>query len=419
MDTSMTEQTTRILFVDDEETILQTLKQLLIDEDWDCHYVTSGQAALDFLDQQKTDLLITDVSMPEMNGIELLATVKQKHPEIIRIFLTAFARDEKTTKALSEGNAQQIIPKPWIDQELKEIIRSALRQSAQQKKRSIEFQRLINSIPLLPALPESYSQVQSCVLDDDVDIEKMANLIGRDVALTSALLHWANSALFGQRYRVDTIKKAIVVLGTDIVINLILSEAVSKSMSSSIPKTDGFDLHTFKCHSIATAVLARMLIKTIYSADTDLQDRAFIAGLLHDIGKLIAASYFSEQFASSLKQAKRERLPLATAEIANLGTTHAELGSFLAEWWALPHFIVTAIEMHHNPKSSAIEPEIVNAVYLANLLSYRFGFGCSGEKVDREIDQELWDKFFLSTEGLEILQVETDKIIKGLCSNEN
>lgn len=412
----MSEQTASILFVDDEPTILEILEKLFSKEQWDCHYVSSADEALAFLQQNKVDLLVSDFMMPRKNGIELLVEVKQQYPQIIRLMLTAYAKDEKTTRALSEGYAQQIIPKPWLDQELKEIVRSALRQSEQQKKYSLEFQTLINTIPLLPALPKNYSQVQSCIQEDDVDIEKMATIIGLDVSLTSALLHWANSALFGQRYHVDTIKKAIIVLGTEIVINLILSEAVTRSIAGSAQKTDSFDMDKFRRHSMATATLARMLIKSLHSSDGDLQDRAFIAALLHDLGKLIAACHFPEPFAAAMKKAEQANIPLPEVEREFMGTDHCELGSFLAEWWALPHFITTAIEQHHNPQANLIEPEIVPAVYLANELSYQFGFGCTGEQQQRTIDQKILDKFFITEEGLEILQVETERLVNALCS---
>lgn len=412
----MTEQTARILFVDDEPTILNILEKLFSSEKWDCHYVSSANEALDFMQQNRVDLLVSDFMMPEKDGIELLVDVKQHYPQIIRLLLTAYAKDEKTTRALSEGYAQQIIPKPWIDQELKEIVRSALRQSAQQKKYSPEFQALLNTIPLLPALPKSYAQVQNCIHEDDVDIEKMATIIGLDVSLTSALLHWANSALFGQRYHVDTIKKAIIVLGTEIVISLILSEAVTRSLASTAPKTDSFDMDKFRRHSMATATLARMLIKSLYSSNGDLQDRAFIAALLHDLGKLIAASHFSEPFGAAVKKAHAEGIPLQEAEKELMGTDHTELGSFLAEWWALPHFITTAIEQHHKLQANLIEPDIVPAVYLANELSYQFGFGCNGEQQERTIDQAVLDKFIITDEGLEILQVETERLVNSLCS---
>jgi len=414
----MTDDSTKILFVDDDPATIDALKRLLANEGWNCHFASSASEVLQQIETEPMALLVSNVELPGMDGTELLAEISNKHPQTVRLLLTDVAKDEKTLKALAAGHAQQIIPVPWIDQELKEVIRSALRQSTQQKKHSLKFQALINSMPLLPALPESYSQVQNCIMDNDVDIEKMADIIGQDVGMSSALLHWANSALFGQRFRVDTIKKAIVVLGTDIVVNLILSEAVTRSMTSTPLQTESFNLKTFKSHSIATAIIARMLIKSTFSSNSDMQDRAFIAGLLHDMGKLVAASNLGRQYSAASRLANHQHCTLHDAEMRILGTSHAELGSFLAEWWALPHFIVSTIAAHHEPRVSPVDPEVINAVYLANLLSYRFGFGCNGEKRKREIDQQVWDKFFLTEESLEILDNETAAIMKVFCSQQ-
>jgi len=407
----MNQTTPSILFVDDEDNIQKSLQRLLADEEWQCSFASSGQEALLLLDNQQIDLIVSDVMMPGMDGIELLREIKQRYPGMIRIFLTAVPNQKQVVQVFTEGSVQQIIPKPWIDQELKEIIRSALRQSRQQKARGPKFQALINSIPLLPPLPESYSQVKNCISEEDVDIEQMATIIGQDVAISSALLHWANSALFGQRYQVDTIKKAIVVLGTDIVENLILSESINRTIAVNLPIIKGFNLKDFQKHSTAVAIISRLLIKAHNSSDKEQHDRAFVAGLLHDLGKLAAASFFPEQFAEAIRQANLEQCCLAEKEAEIIGVTHTELGSFLAEWWALPPFIVNTLHWHHHPASTPVEVDVVFAVHVANLLSYRFNFGINGDTRPREISNRCWDRFYLTEEGVEILQVESEKIL--------
>ncbi|MCK5915732.1 MAG: HDOD domain-containing protein, partial [Deltaproteobacteria bacterium] len=330
----------KILFVEDDQRILKLLQQLLQDESWDCHFVCSDHKALTFLQDNPVDLVVSNVKIAEMDGIQLMEDIRKLYPCIVRLFLTGYNKQEEVVKALAEGYVQQIIPKPWIDQEFLEIIRSALRQRAQQKKHSPEFQTLINSIPLLPSLPESYSNVRSCIVGDEVNIEKMADYIAQDVAISSALLHWANSALFGQRFQVDTIKKAIIVLGTNIVENLIFSESVNRTIAEKLPDIKGFDFGRFKKHSMATAVLSRLLIKSLLPTNHIQHDRAFIAGLLHDMGKLAEASFFPDRFEKAIELAVQTKTPLTEAESEIYGTNHAELGSFLAEWWALPPFIV-------------------------------------------------------------------------------
>lgn len=411
----MSESLPTILFVDDEISILKSLQRLLQNENWECHYVTSTAEALAFLETCPVDLIVSDVLMPELDGLSLLSTVKHQYPGTVRLFLTALSKHEKVALALANGDAQQIIPKPWIDQELKEIIRSALRQRVQQKNHSPHLQALINSIPLLPALPSNYIQVRNCICGDEIDIEKMAEIICRDVAITTALLHWSNSALFGQRFQVDTVRKAIVVLGTDVVESLILSEAINRSIASKLPEIPGFNLKDFQKHSFATAIISRLLIKSIFCSDTDRQDRAFVCGLLHDIGKLAAASFFTKQFSNAISLAEKRNCPLAEVEMETIGATHTELGSYLAEWWALPPVIVNAIHWHHTPKATPVETDIVAAVHVANLLSYQFGFS-SNQPSSQEILQESSDKFYLSDEGTDILRVETEKMLHVICN---
>ncbi len=413
----MSESPPTILFVDDEIAVLKSLQCLLLNEGWDCHYVASSAEALSFIEARPIDLIVSDVLIPEIDGLTLLAKVKQLYPATVRLFLAAANRQINVTQALADGDAQQIIPKPWIDQELKEIIRSALRQSAQQKRHSTQLQTLINSIPLLPALPNNYTQVRSCISGDEVDIEKMAEIICQDVAISTALLHWSNSALFGQRFQVDTVHKAIIVLGTDIVESLILSEAINRMIAGNLTEIPGFTLNIFQKHSFAAAIIARLLIKSLFSSDSDRQDRAFTCGLLHDMGKLAAASFFPEKYSAAVALAEKRQCSLAEVEMETIGATHSELGSYLAEWWALPPFIVNAIQWHHQPKATPVEQDIIDAVHVANLLSHQFDFGLESkiQFSSNTVNQESWDKFFLSEEGIEILRVETEKLLGVIC----
>ncbi len=405
-----------ILFVEKSSDVCQAIHALLCDEAWTIIFANSTINALEVLKDQSIDLIVTDTDLEDGHGIELLTTVKQHFSTVTRIILTAFNSQDTVIKALAEGIAQQLIAIPWVDQEFKEVIRSAIRQTEQQKKHSPEFQQLINSIPLLPSLPESYNNVRSCITADDVDVEKMAQYIGQDVSLTSILLRWANSALFGQRFQVDTIKKAIIVLGTDIVENLILSEAVNRAISDKVIKVKGFDFKRFQKHSMASACLSRLLIKTVYPADTMRHDRAFVAGLLHDMGKLVTASFFADKFEHAIMASKLNKIPLETAERNQYNTDHAELGGFLAEWWALPPFIVNAIYWHHAPQNTPMEQDIISATFAANLLSYNFNYGSNGDSVIRQIPTDIVNKFFITEEAVEILRMETEKIIHSLVS---
>jgi len=413
----MNEQSTStILFIDEDPAALTALKTLLQSEDWACHFVSKANSALQFLAEQAVDLVVSAVDLEDADAVDLLNEIRHKYPATIRLLVAAHPRHSSVMYAMAQGQAQQIIPKPWIDLELKEILRSALRQAEYQRKYSLELQQLINTIPLLPALPETYSQVRDCISDDEIDIERMAEAISQDISLSTTLLHWGNSALFGQRFLVDTIKKAIIVLGTDIVENLILSESVYRAINSQTNKLPGFDINRFKRHSIACATVARLLIKLTRSSDVGMQDRAFIAGLLHDMGKLLLATYLPEKFQRAIEIAEENQWSLLKAERSLYDTDHAEIGAMLAEWWSLPPFLVEAIRSHHHLRNSAAEPEVTAATYAANIIACQFNLGSSKDTFGADLDESCYLRFHLNDEVIELLEQKTLEVLSGLPS---
>ncbi|MBI4681788.1 MAG: HDOD domain-containing protein [Nitrospirae bacterium] len=388
-----------VLFVDDEQNVLNSLKRLLHDEPWDMFFADSGVKGLEVFGKEKIDLVISDVRMPGMDGIEFLKRVKQLYPHVVRIFLSGYADHKAVVQALAEGSAQQLLPKPWKDEELKEVIRGALKQAEGLQNKNERLQKIINSLTALPSMPHTYLKVKKCLADiDNVSIDQIADLIEEDTSISAELLRWANSALFGQRYQVDTVKRAVLVLGLDIVEGLILSESVFRSVA---PKAaEGFDLKTFQTHSIACGITAKLLISELPYMEPKDEDWAFTSGLLHDIGKLIEVRYFNEAFNKILITAREKNISILKAEYEILGTTHEEIGGYLADWWSLPSFIVNAIRWHHEPALCNANREIIAAVHVADVLVQQFALGSSGNYSIPEADTEIWARFNLTEELL-------------------
>ncbi len=395
----MTKEQQAILFVDDEQNVLNSLKRLLYDKPWDMFFADSGGKGLEILEKEKIDLVVSDVRMPGMDGIEFLKRVKQLYPQVVRIFLSGYADHKAVVQALAEGSAQQLLPKPWKDEELKEVIRGALKQAEELQKKNERLQKIINSLSSLPSMPHTYLKVKKCLADiDNVSIDQIADLIEEDTSISAELLRWANSALFGQRHQVDTVKRAVLVLGLDIVEGLILSESVFSSVAP--VNAEGFDLKTFQTHSIACGITAKLLISELPYMDTKDEDWAFTAGLLHDIGKLIEARYLDEQFKKIIIMAREKKISILKAEYEIMGTTHEEIGGYLADWWSLPSFIVNAIRWHHEPALCNADREIIAAVHVADVLVQQFVLGSSGNYILPEADPEIWARFNLTEETL-------------------
>ncbi|MBI5666170.1 MAG: HDOD domain-containing protein [Nitrospirae bacterium] len=395
----MTKEQQAVLFVDDEQNVLNSLKRLLYDEPWDMFFADSGDKGLEVLEKEKIDLVVSDVRMPVMDGIAFLKKVKGLYPHIVRVFLSGHADHNAVVQALAEGSAQQLLPKPWKDEELKEVLRGALKQAAELQKKNEGLQKIINSLSSLPAMPHTYLKIKECLTNiNNVSIDQIADLIEQDTSISAELLRWANSALFGQRYQVDTVKRAVLVLGLDIVGGMVLSESLFGSVTPGAAQ--GFDIKAFQTHSVASGLTAKLLISELPYTDAKDEDRAFTAGLLHDIGKLIEARYLGDQFKKIITSARQKNISMFKAEQEILGTTHEEIGAYLAEWWSLPSFIVNSVRWHHNPALCKADRSIIASVHVANILVQQFELGGSGNYGPPEPDPESWALFNLTEELL-------------------
>ena len=158
-----------------------------------------------------------------------------------------------------------------------------------------------------------------------------------------------------------------------------------------------------------SGILAKKLIQIIAPQDVELQGRAFTAGLLHDLGKLIEENYLHEEFEEILELAQEKQGMLIWAEKENIGTTHEEIGSHLAEWWSMPSFLVNAIRWHHSPSLCNAEKEIIDAVHVADALVQQFQVGASGNFCPVKIDRESWERFELSDERAQAFKEEVEQ----------
>lgn len=398
----MTSGRPTILFVDDESNILNALRRVFIDDDYELHFAGSAADGLIILQNEPIDLVVSDVRMPVMDGIEFLARVKDIYPSIARILLSGYAEKASVIEALSSGCAQQILAKPWDDHELKDVIHGAINQLSQQKNSSESMQALINSLVNLPPLPQIYHELRVCLADRNTyTIDQVEAIVGQDAAISADLLRWANSALFGQRGKVDSLKRAILLLGTDVVESLVLSMSIERNVGSIDME---FDHKRLQQHAMGCAVVARLLAQEDADASPELADQVFIAGLLHDVGVLAGNGIFTEAYARIAQLAEKKPLLLAEAELEVLHSSHPEIGAIIANWWTLPKFITSAIRWHLEPEKATENKRVVEIVAVANVLSYEFGFGISDKFLPPVVPAELRERYGLTPENIEVLR---------------
>ena len=202
------------------------------------------------------------------------------------------------------------------------------------------------------------------ISDPTTGPDDIAAVIERDTAMTAKLLQLANSAFFGVGRTVNRIRDAVVFLGSDTVKALTLSaEAVSKLAPTGMP---GFSIDEFQRH----ATLVAQIAAAILPKGTAQQD-AITAGLLHDIGQLIAIADDRQRWQALTDEAHRRQLPLHLIEQEAQGITHAATGAYLLSLWGLPDGVVEAVAHHHNPLAApGAALDAVAAVHIAEALAH-------------------------------------------------
>lgn len=336
-----------LLFVDDEPKVLQGLERQLYSmrQEWKMDFVDAGPKALTFMEAHSVDVIVSDMVMPEMDGAQLLGEVARRHPNTVRIVLSGHTDRESVLRLV--GSAHQYIAKPCEATELRDAIARAftLRDLLCNEK----LKELATRLKCLPALPTMYQKLAAEFQKDDPAIENICEIIARDPAIATKILQLVNSAFFGLPQPVDNLSDAIMYLGLTTVRSLVLHlQTFSQIGGKSIP---GFSVDALARHSWMAGVAARRIAAT-ERKDIKTCDQCFLAGLLHDIGRLILATGLPDEYTEVLKQSKTKIVPLYVAEKDYFGATHAEVGAYLLGLWGLPNPIIEAVALHHQPSAS-------------------------------------------------------------------
>jgi HD-like signal output (HDOD) protein len=358
----------RVIFVDDEPRVLEGLKRMLRPKrnEWNMKFVGSAQAALESLKSEPCEVVVTDMRMPGMNGAELLEIVQREYPDTIRLILSGQAETESVMKAL--GVSHQFLSKPCDAEILQGTISRAF--ALRDLAGSEQVKTLVARINKLPTLPTSYQKLVEVLRSPNSSIEDVAEIISTDPAMTARLLKLVNSAYFGLQKPVADVARAGALLGLDRIMALVLGQGIFSDCAA--PKVEGFSMEALWQHSVSTAAAAHR-IATAEKMDRDMVAAAFLAGMLHDIGKLVLAMGLPEQYAKVLKQAASGRPgELQQMEMLELRASHTDVGAYLVGLWGLPNTIAEAIAYHEDPSQSRSTsfglPAIVHA---ADRLAYR------------------------------------------------
>lgn len=378
-----------ILFVDDEPRVLNGLERMLrpMRRVWAMSFAESGREALEILGNRHFDVVVSDIRMPLMNGLQLLSEVKRLYPDIVRIILSGESDRELSMKAINVSH--QFLGKPCNAETLKTAISRTGDLSALLQKDSLKA--LVSRVDSLPSLPSLYLKIMQELQSKDASIQKVGGIISEDIAMTAKILQLVNSSFFCLPRHISSPEQAVLLLGLDTIKSLVLSiQVFSQFKLNRLPEDYLGQLWN---HSINTGQSSKTIARQ-ETREEVIIDNSFMAGLLHDAGKLVMASCFADQY-SELASLPGGNGLLADRERESFGVTHAEAGAYLMGLWGLPHPIIEAIAFHHSPgRSMTKQFTPLTSVYIANLLEHETSGDLTFES-DLKIDYE-----YISAMGL-------------------
>jgi len=333
----------RILFVDDEPKVLDGLRRMLrgLRGEWEMEFAAGGPEVLDRLAARSFDVVVTDMRMPGMHGSELLEEMRKQSPTTVRMILSG--QCDRQVVLESVGPTHQFLTKPCNSETLKSTVARAFRM---RDRLPDEWQRrLVCQVRSIPSLPASYRALVAELESPEASIQRVSDVVSRDLGMTTKILQLVSSSFFGEPQRIADPTHAVGLLGLDTIKSLALSaKAFSPLKIGQVPK------HLLKSlveHSFGVAQTARAITQT-ETSDPVLISDAFVAGLLHDVGVLVLAEHFPTHY-PAIFSTRSQQSPLWEVEEEELHTTHAEIGACVMALWGMPDPIVEAIAYHHRP----------------------------------------------------------------------
>jgi putative nucleotidyltransferase with HDIG domain len=338
----------RILFVDDEPKILEALRRSLrsLREEWQMEFAAGGLEALQVLEGGAFDVIVADMRMPVMTGAQLLTEVAKRHPRMVRIILSGTWDQDLRSQAVM--TAHQYLSKPCDAETLRSTLARAFMLRDVLMKPGL--QELITRVGSLPSVPLIYQQLVEALRSPETSAKDVGAIVSRDIAMTAKVLQLVNSAFFGIRKHISSPAEAVSYLGVDAIKALTLSLSVFSAFSNS--RSTRFSINALQAHCNSVGKAAIEIAKDTQPS-RQVRDDIMVAGLLHDLGKLVLASLFPDEYDRVLEMAPARGPAQLAAEREVFGAAHAEIGAHLLWLWGLPDAVVEAVAFHHEPANSS------------------------------------------------------------------
>jgi len=363
----------RVLLVDDEPVLLRSMQRLFraTRPEWSLRTAASAADAVLLLEEEATDVLVTDLDLGETDGTDLLGFVMDRWPGTIRIAFTGHASGPQVIRAASV--IHQVVHKAGDPETLLDAIERALTSRA-----SIVDETMrgwISGGHELPAAPSLWPRLEEALRRPKTTSEELAALIEQDPAVTARVLQLASSAYFGASSPPRSVAQAANWIGVANLRGLVLSVELAR-LFRNVPPALNVDQIAFDGYR--TGRLAMAILRGHPDAA-----RALLGGILHDLGILVRGMRGLEALLADFRTADAMGLSLHTVERKTRGFTHAEVGAALLGVWGIEEALVDIVRDHHVLPPIGGQPlDGATAVYLANLLVAEADEGLENPRID-------------------------------------
>ncbi len=258
--------------------------------------------------------------------------------------------------------------------------------------------KILDTMDKIKPFPQVVVKVLHLLEDPDIPASRIMEVVRYDPVITMRLLQVCNSALFGLKRRVESLQQAMIILGSQAMMRLIVAFGALDLLKDPLPGY-GLERGELLDHSVACATLSQSLLKELNFPE---DHSVFTGAILHDVGKLVLNEYAGEQYWEISRMVDEEGQSAIEAERAVLGVDHAQIGAQLAQRWNLPQSIVLVILKHHESVSPERDPLAVCLVHLANVMCVQLGIGAGTRGLASRPSQDLVQSLGWSPKKLDV-----------------
>jgi HD-like signal output (HDOD) protein len=272
----------------------------------------------------------------------------------------------------------------------------------------INIREKIKKDIILPSLPDIVIHINDAIRNPNCTATLLAGIINKDSNLTARLLKLVNSAVYSFPLPIQSIGRAVTIVGLRQLSSLAVATAVTSTFKNIPPEI--IDMKSFWKHSLACGTICRLLASYKKNIHNNTESY-FLAGLLHDIGRLVIYQYFPMLAQEALSQAQSNPHLLREVEPKLFGDDHTELGNILIQQWRLPSILEYACHFHHSPLKSP-DKLVASITHVADIISYVMRFGSSGEYYVPPLEPGAWEQIGLPVSVLSPIMKQADAILE-------